>query len=65
MKASWTAVSVEGEEPNLLIDETELTGGDGAYSFSLSNDSDWPVGDYKVDIYINDELDQTLTFNVQ
>lgn len=65
LKAAWTAVSVEGEEPNLLIDETELTGGDGFYTFSLSNDSDWPVGQYKVDIYLNNELDQTLTFNVQ
>jgi hypothetical protein len=65
LKAAWTAVAVEGEDPNLLIDETELTGGDGAYNFSLSNDSDWPVGQYKVDIYLNDELDRTLTFNVQ
>jgi hypothetical protein len=65
LKAVWTAVSVEGEDPNLLIDETELTGGDGFYNFSLSNDSDWPAGQYKVDIYLNDELDRTLTFTVQ
>lgn len=65
LKAVWTAVSVVGEEPNLLIDETTLTGGDGNYTFNLQNDSLWPAGQYKVDLYLNDELDRTLDFTVE
>ena len=65
LKAVWTAVSVEGVDPNLLIDEVEFTSGDGLVHFTLENDSLWPVGQYKVDIYLNDELDKTLTFDVQ
>jgi hypothetical protein len=65
LKAIWTAVAVEGEEPNFLLDETALTGGDGYYTFNLSNTSDWPAGQYKVDLYLNEELDRTLTFTVQ
>lgn len=65
VRAAWTAVEVEGEEPDLFIDETELTTGDGRITFDLSNDSLWPVGTYKVDLYLNDELDRTLEFQVQ
>lgn len=65
LKAVWTAVSVAGETPNLLIDETSLSGGDGNYTFNLQNDSQWPTGQYKVDLYLNDELNQTLNFTVE
>lgn len=65
VKAVWTAVAVEGEEADLFLDENSLTGGDGQLTFSLSNDNLWPIGAYKVDIYLNDELDQTLNFTVQ
>ena len=65
LKAVWTAVSVAGEEPNLLIDETSLTGGDGNYNFNLQNDNLWPPGQYKVDLYLNDTLDRTLNFTVE
>jgi hypothetical protein len=65
VKAVWTAVSAAGEEPNLLLDETTLTGGDGNYTFNLQNDSLWPPGQYKVDLYLNDELDRTLNFTVE
>ena len=61
----WTAVSVAGEAPNLLIDETSLTSGDGRLVFNLQNDSLWPAGQYKVDLYLNDTLDRTLNFTVQ
>ena len=65
VKAAWTAVNVEGEEPNLLLDETELTGGSNRLTFELSNNMLWPLGRYKVDLYLNDELDQTLEFEVK
>lgn len=65
LKAVWTAVNVDGVEPNFKIYETEYTGGDELVHFSLSNDQLWPTGDYKVEIYLNDKLAKTLTFSVQ
>jgi hypothetical protein len=65
VKASWTAVEAEAMAPDFLIDEAELTSGDGTLTFDLTNDSLWPVGKYKVDLYLNDKLDRTLEFQVQ
>jgi hypothetical protein len=65
VKAAWTAVAVEGAEPDTFIDETELTTGSGNLHFELTNDGPWPAGTYKVDLYLNDELKQTLEFQVQ
>jgi hypothetical protein len=66
LKAVWTVVEAEGTEPNLMLNETEITSGDGLIHFQLENtDYLWPLGQYKVEIYLNDKLDQTLTFEVQ
>jgi hypothetical protein len=66
VKAVWTAVDVEGEEPDTLIDETETTSdGNDVLTFNLSLDSSWPTGTYKVDLYLNGTLDRTLEFEVQ
>ncbi len=65
LKAIWTAVSVDGEDPNLVINETEFTSGSQLVYFQLFNDQLWPAGSYKVDIYINNELATTMTFEVQ
>ena len=65
VKAVWTAVSVQDTDPNLLIDEAELTSGDGTLTFNLTNDALWPVGTYKVDLYLNGELERTLEFEVR
>jgi hypothetical protein len=65
VKASWTAVQAEGVTPDTFIDETELTSGSADLHFQLSNNNLWPAGTYKVDLYLNGELDRTLTFEVQ
>jgi hypothetical protein len=66
LRAVWTAVNVEGETPNLEINQTTATvGEDDVITFNLTNDQLWPPGQYKVDIYMNDELDRTLEFTVQ
>lgn len=65
MKAVWTAISAQDTDPNLLIHETELTSGSAPLTFSLSNDGLWPIGGYKVDIYLNGKLKRTLAFAVQ
>jgi hypothetical protein len=65
LKAVWIAVQAEGAEPNFVIQETEFTTGSGLVNFELSNTNLWPVGSYKVDIYMNGELTQTLSFSIQ
>jgi len=65
VRAAWTAVEVEGTDPDTAIDETELTTGSGNLVFQLNNENLWPAGRYKVDLYLNDELDRTLEFEVQ
>jgi hypothetical protein len=65
VKSVWTAVDVEGADPNTPLDETEIESGSGTVHFNLSNSSAWPAGTYKVDLFLNDELDQTLEFTVE
>jgi hypothetical protein len=42
-----------------------LSTGSGSVHFDLSNNGLWPVGKYKVDIFLNDNLERTLEFTVQ
>lgn len=66
VRGMWTLVSAEGYDPNQEIDSAEITGGDETYYFSLGGASEpWPVGQYKIDLYLNDELVQTIDFEVQ
>jgi hypothetical protein len=63
-KAMWYAVDAEGVDSNYFIAEAEVQG-EGELTFDLTNnDLLWPVGKYKVEIYLNDELEKTLEFNV-
>ena len=65
LRAVWIAEDVEDVESGFVIDEAELVNGSNMAHFSLENDQLWPLGQYKVDIYLNDELAQTLTFEVR
>ncbi|GAP08947.1 hypothetical protein BECAL_00079 [Bellilinea caldifistulae] len=65
LKAVWIAVDVEGVDPNLVINETEFTSGSNIITFNLSNNNLWPVGKYRVEIYLNGKLDKTLDFEVR
>lgn len=65
VKAVWTAVQVEGYDGETYLDEAVLTSGDGALTFEMSNANLWPIGVYKVDLYLNDTLDRTLQFEVR
>ena len=66
LKAIWTGVEVKDNPPNTVIDQKELVTGDGTFTFSLVNNNPvWPAGKYKVDIYLNDKLDQTVEFTVE
>lgn len=66
VRATWTAVDVgSAAEPNTMLDEATLTTGSGTLTFDMSNTTPWPAGEYKVDLYLNDELDRTLEFVVE
>lgn len=66
VKGVWTLISADGYDPNQEIDSVEMTGGDDTYYFSLGGSTDpWPVGQYKIDLYLNDELVQTINFDVR
>ena len=64
VKAVWIAVEADSVEPGFMLGEKELTGG-GSVNFSLENDQLWPIGDYKAELYLNDELARTLEFTVE
>ncbi|RIK19694.1 MAG: hypothetical protein DCC51_08560, partial [Anaerolineae bacterium] len=64
-KAVWYAVDVgSAAPPNTLIDEASVTSGSGTLTFNLSPDGQWAPGTYKVELYLNDELAQTLNITV-
>jgi hypothetical protein len=68
VKAVWTAVDVDGVKPNLKIDESRITADEsGQLTFDLSNDGPWPVGQYEVELFLNDDEEpaRTLEFKVQ
>lgn len=66
VKSVWTLVEADGYESNSEIDSTEFTTGSDALYFSLERSADaWPVGQYKIDLYIDGSLVQTLNFEVQ
>jgi len=66
VKGVWTLVSAEGFEANSEIDSAEITGSDDSYFFSLDRAEEaWPVGQYKIELYINNNLVETVEFQVQ
>jgi len=65
LKATWSAVAVEGVEPGLVIDEVEITTGLPEVTFDLANNNLWPPGSYQVDLFLNGEMDRSLDFEVR
>jgi hypothetical protein len=67
--SKWTAVDVIDTEAGLEFQEQTVDITEDAFSgtiyFQLSNDDGWPAGLYRVDVYLNDTLAQSLEFNVE
>jgi len=68
--SKWYVVSVEGYEPGFLIDSVDLTLDKDQLSYTVyfyfePPDGGWPVGTYKVEIYFNGVLNNTVEFTVQ
>ncbi|HVN56070.1 MAG TPA: hypothetical protein VMT46_17190 [Anaerolineaceae bacterium] len=65
-KAIWYAVDVGSSSRNQEIDSTDLASeGTRNLDFSLSPNEKWPAGKYKVEIYVNGNLDQVVQFSVK
>ena len=68
VKSVWTAVDVGDAAPaNTKIDEAEVkldSSGNAHFTLALSSGGAWPVGKYKVDVYLDDKLDRTLEYSV-
>ena len=70
VEAKWLAAQIEGYEPGELIYEQAISdftdeSFSGTIYFQLSNDIGWPAGDYQVDVYLNGNYVQTVSFSVQ
>ena len=68
--AKWLAVQIEGYEADELIYEQTISdfteeSFTGSIYFQLSNDNGWPVGDYKVDVYLDGNFVGSVPFSVQ
>lgn len=65
----WIAEDVGSAAPkNTKIDQATITGGKdnfgGAFSLSKPNGG-WPVGKYRAEVYVDDELEATAKFTIQ
>jgi hypothetical protein len=71
VKVVWTSVdstdSGGTQYKDQKIDEKEVLTKetDSTVDFTLSNDQPWPVGKYKVDIYLDGNLERMIEFEVQ
>jgi hypothetical protein len=64
--AKWYTVDIDLEgRDNELVDTTEIqTGGTGNLDFSFAPQGEFPAGSYRVEIYVNNNLDQVKTYQV-
>ena len=66
IKASWIAVDTDRAEPNLVIKIEEKSASNSPVIFHLKNEGNfWPLGSYKLFLYLDGKLDQTIDFNVE
>ena len=66
VKVVWVAEDVDDTDPEFEINSYKYVGSDSGLYFDLvNNEYMWPNGKYRVDIYLNGNLDQSLTFYVE
>jgi hypothetical protein len=66
MKFSWWIVDADGSKNQKIkdIDYTTRTLENIVHGH-LSLPQDWPAGQYKVQVYVNGDLDRTITYAIQ
>ena len=63
----WYALDIEGEDPNTPFSTIDYNLEDGVTSvyFQLFSDTEWPVGTYRVEIYMDGAKVGETQFSVQ
>ena len=66
-EGQWYALDIEGEDPNTPFSTIEYNLEDGVSTvyFQLYSDVEWPVGTYRVEIYMDGAKVGEQQFNVQ
>ncbi|HEY0079868.1 MAG TPA: hypothetical protein VGB73_14750 [Pyrinomonadaceae bacterium] len=67
VKFVWTAVDVAGAEKGEQIKDIEYTTGalENKINAHLTLPQDWPKGTYKVDAYVNGNLNKSVEYSVE
>ena len=66
VKGVFTAVNAGGQKNvKILEKEIELTSAMNTANFSMKLEQPFPVGDYKLDVYLNDKPVKTHNYKVQ
>lgn len=66
MKFSWSIVDADGTQDQKIKDIDYTTKAlEGVVHGHLTLPQDWPKGKYKVQVYVNGNLDKTLNYTVQ
>ncbi|MEP6569955.1 MAG: hypothetical protein ABJC10_09290 [Acidobacteriota bacterium] len=66
MKFSWWIVDAAGSKDEKIKDIDYTTGPrESLIHGHLTLPKDWPVGKYKVQVYVNGDLDKTVNYNIK
>lgn len=66
VKFTWTALDAGGAQNEKIKDLDYTTGENEDKVFGhLTYPEDWPTGRYKVDVYINGQLDKTIEYTIK
>jgi hypothetical protein len=66
LKAIWIAESVENYPPETVLEtySTDVTRLSEGYFFIAASEKTWSVGNYRVELYLNDEFEICLFFQI-
>jgi hypothetical protein len=69
LEVKWIVINAAGTKPNFEFDSQTIEMTDeiftGTTFFQLSNAAPWPVGQYRVDLYLNDAFAESVEFSIQ
>ena len=64
LKASWIAVNAAGAINQVIGAADYTTDKSQRFYFDYSLPRIWPLGEYKVELYLNEKLDRSIEFTV-
>ncbi len=66
VKAEWIVVNAGGERDTKFLEkEFKTTGEMDVVTFTAKLPREWPDGDYKVNVFVNDKLEKSLDFQIK